>query len=569
MDTKNYLQRSYSQKFEGYKCTFFVDEIMANTEEVLIKEQDLFSIKKVKETKENNEVIFEESFEIVKFSSELYDSVKLIKMNVKKGDDVTGVVDLFEYEVEDNFLNLIYKSVQSFSKNINEIHSSPIIPPKKLDNAVKAYGGNMDKDRVLYLYDDTVFGSAKDGFLISDTSFTYKVGTKSFNFRLVDYTDSEIVELPKSANSNENQKVLRIQCNSDNTGEFIEIPQGGILKLVEFREFLELTKSINGSKYIKEADSYVIIQDLADDIKLNYIKAIVCFTHLDDGEIDSDEVSEIQTLMTQLEFISELRSQVREMIIGASEFSLTSIVEELNSELQSGSEQAVRVSLLKDIVRVHSATKNTKANTDDLVKEVAQILDINQEQLDFIYEAYLYDKKILSGDISDDELTQGAKALASKAGAVGVPIAAVYLSGSVVGLSAAGLTSGLATLGLGGVLGLSSMVTGIGVVILLGVGIYKGLQWALGSSERDKASRREFMLQEVLRIHQKTISNLAEDVNFFSLKIIDALGSAEENKLKIEKLAEQMNLFSQVIKSQKEKIEIYESDLEEESSKRE
>jgi len=52
------------------------------------------------------------------------------------------------------------------------------------------------------------------------------------------------------------------------------------------------------------------------------------------------------------------------------------------------------------------------------------------------------------------------------------------------------------------------------------------------------------------------------------LKIIDALNSSEENKLQIEKLAKQMNLFSKVIQSQKEKIELYESDLEEESSKR-
>ena len=73
-----------------------------------------------------------------------------------------------------------------------------------------------------------------------------------------------------------------------------------------------------------------------------------------------------------------------------------------------------------------------------------------------------FDEQILAGQISDSQIANHAKTLAAKASAVGMPIAAVYLSGSVVGLSASGITSGLAALGLGGVLGLSSMVTGIG-----------------------------------------------------------------------------------------------------------
>ena len=82
----------------------------------------------------------------------------------------------------------------------------------------------------------------------------------------------------------------------------------------------------------------------------------------------------------------------------------------------------------------------------------------------------ILDRKILSGDIKDSDIVNGMKDLAANAAAVGIPIVAVYLSGSAVGLSAVGITSGLAALGLGGVLGLSSMVTGIGVAILIGVG---------------------------------------------------------------------------------------------------
>lgn len=97
--------------------------------------------------------------------------------------------------------------------------------------------------------------------------------------------------------------------------------------------------------------------------------------------------------------------------------------------------------------------------------------------------------------------------------ALGVPIAAVYLSGSVIGLSAAGITSGLAWLSLGGILGLSSMLTGIGVVILIGAGTYAGARRLMGGRERELKKQRERMIQEVIKRHQKAIADLADDRN--------------------------------------------------------
>ncbi|MDP4086135.1 MAG: hypothetical protein Q8934_16155 [Bacillota bacterium] len=73
--------------------------------------------------------------------------------------------------------------------------------------------------------------------------------------------------------------------------------------------------------------------------------------------------------------------------------------------------------------------------------------------------------------------------MAAKAGAVGVPMAAIYFSGSVIGLDATGITSELAALGMGGILGLSGIVTGIGAALLIGVGAYKGIKKVTGISD--------------------------------------------------------------------------------------
>ena len=117
------------------------------------------------------------------------------------------------------------------------------------------------------------------------------------------------------------------------------------------------------------------------------------------------------------------------------------------------------------------------------------------------------------------------KLLSAKAAAVGTPLAAVYLSGSVVGMSAAGITSGLASLGMGGLLGLSSMTTGIGVAVLIGVGAYAGIRKLTGANEINRSKRRELMLTEVIKQTQETISCLMQDINFITSKLNEYIES--------------------------------------------
>jgi len=146
------------------------------------------------------------------------------------------------------------------------------------------------------------------------------------------------------------------------------------------------------------------------------------------------------------------------------------------------------------------------------------------------------DRDMLTKDMDDDQIVGALKLLSAKAVAVGTPIAAVYLSGSVVGLSAAGLTSGLATLGMGGFLGLSSMTTGIGVAVLLGVGAYAGMRKITGASELSRAKYRELMLNEVIKQTQTTISLVIQDINYLATRLTQALQSHNAQSAQIKKL---------------------------------
>ncbi|WP_156887844.1 hypothetical protein [Marinospirillum minutulum] len=110
-------------------------------------------------------------------------------------------------------------------------------------------------------------------------------------------------------------------------------------------------------------------------------------------------------------------------------------------------------------------------------------------------------------------------------------------------MSAAGMTSGLASLGMGGVLGLSSMATGIGAAVILGVVAYKGVKHFTGSGVDEGDKRREIMLQEVIRGSQLAVNMMIEDINHLSLDLNRALASENVTKEKLSKLSVKLSQY--------------------------
>src|SRR5699024_4454380 len=135
--------------------------------------------------------------------------------------------------------------------------------------------------------------------------------------------------------------------------------------------------------------------------------------------------------------------------------------------------------------------------------------------------------------------------IAAKAAGVGVPMAAIYFTGSVVGLSAAGIASGLAAMGFGGILGFSSMFTGIGALVLLGLGTYQGLKVVSGIGDVENNKQREFMLQAIIRNTQKSLIYLIEDINSITNQLMDEMYKGNQNSAKIEQLSNILKMLSE------------------------
>lgn len=439
-----------------------------------------------------------------------------------------------------------------------DIHLAPDIPEKKLNNAASSMKLQDNVGSIIALLDSTVFGSGKDGLAFTGKRMVYKPAFLSPE--VVDFDELESAKYVRNISTNDKGK--------EKVEEFTEInlKSGGSFKVENISEcnlenladFLNTITTQFAS--FEEENQLVALSEMSEALKVAYLKVIVNMTYSDDGEVDEEEFAQILLLMTRLELSPESRFTLREYITSLGQLDcLKTLVKTIDESCSPSHNKSVKISLVKDLFSVFMSVNDGSYENFDFFKENNHLFNVSEEEIELIIDALKLDFKMLNDDFSDDALTKGMKELGAKAGAVGVPLAAVYLSGSVVGMSAAGLTSGLATLGLGGALGFSSMATGIGVAVLLGVGAYKGIKHLTGANELDKTKRRELMLNEVIKQTQSTVSYLMEDINFIAIKLNETIvaHSAQDEKVKL--LVQKITLLTAAGNTLTQKVEATQS----------
>jgi len=410
---------------------------------------------------------------------------------------------------------------------------APAIDESKLNNAVKAFGYKGNPSNVIAVFDNTVFGSAKDGLLFTGEQVIYRA---SFSDPIqISYESIDAVKYVQNLTGSK-QDILEhsvvVVCKdatmvviknlSDCNYTVLAAVLQGIIS--EFNEF-------------KEEKQLIPLEEMQESVKVAYLKAIVNMAYDNDQVIDNNEFAEIMLLMTRLSLSTESRFILRVYMAGAEQIApLETLFIEIDNECPAGQIRSLHISLAKDLLNLYFCTGGLSIANFAFLQKNRSLLKVTDDEIDLAVLAIRNDHNMLKEDVTDDQVIVALKLLSAKAAAVGTPLAAVYLSGSVVGMSAAGLTSGLATLGMGGMLGLSSMATGIGVAVLLGVGAYTGIRKMTGANELTRAKRRELMLNEVIRQTQITISLLIQDINYITGRLNKAIQSHNAQDKQVKKL---------------------------------
>lgn len=264
-----------------------------------------------------------------------------------------------------------------------------------------------------------------------------------------------------------------------------------------------------------------------------------------DGIIDKDEMELIFSIMDLEGMSEEGKRQCLSFIIEPLPFY------ECLHKLQTA-DVRLHYGLMVNLIDVAWANDECDENELKAIKLTQQMFSITNEQVVAIEKFVHQVRKIREGGLDDNKAADAIKTAASGLSAVGVPIAAVWFSGSVIGLSAAGITSGLA--GLGALVGLGGMVPGIGVAILLGTGIFMGVNVLLDTG--DKQKKAQFQAERE-RKAQLVIKNLQHSLNMVIERITnleDKASNAEANKQAILILTDKMRKLQQLLnKRQKER----------------
>lgn len=421
---------------------------------------------------------------------------------------------------------------ENLNKVGGNIYIAPNIPEKKINNAISEFKYNSDINSVIALYDNSLLGNSKEGLLFVGSGFFIK--TKDL-IKKVDFLD-----IKKASLSQEGSIVIML--NDEN---FISIPKMTSSKFSAEALVNVVNEVVNNFDSFEDAQQNVAIENMHEELKISYMNIMVRMTLDDDGVIDDKEVSELLLLMTRLKLTSESRNKVRASIAYPEDIlSVDELLKSIEQKAPIGQLRNLHISLYKDLVNIHSSSKDKFNDQFSFLINILPKINITEEDKGVIKQAIQNDRAVLEDETTDSEIVENMKKLSMNAAAVGTPLAAIYISGSVMGLSAAGITSGLATLGMGGLLGMSGMVTGLGVVVLLGVGTYHGLKKVTGTDVIAKHEKRRLMLNEIIKQNQEAISLLMKDINDIVTQLNDAMQNNHSNKENITKLIEMLKTMS-------------------------
>jgi uncharacterized tellurite resistance protein B-like protein len=206
--------------------------------------------------------------------------------------------------------------------------------------------------------------------------------------------------------------------------------------------------------------------------------------------------------------------------------------------------ETVRYALMLNLLEVAWANDLLAPEQDALLVTAQAALGIREDQYRALWRFVRELRAVRLRGQNDPAAAQATKVAAAGLAAVGVPIAAVYASGSIIGLSAAGITSGLAALGLG-----LGMVPGIGVAVLLGTGVFLGVRALLDAASQ---SAPEALRGQVARRAQAVIVSLEEMTTLIDRQIAEVASTdSRAAGLRLATLMERRRALQQILARQR------------------
>jgi tellurite resistance protein TerB len=184
------------------------------------------------------------------------------------------------------------------------------------------------------------------------------------------------------------------------------------------------------------------LEEYSENEQIAYLSILsaVCYV---DKEFGGKEKRQLDVLLAQLKI-----SDVGKAKIYSSVFNLQHEDKLANLEaIQNLGNTELKYTLISDLCLFSSVDSKFTNEEYQYILGIGEVLGIAQEQVDAIKSIQENLDRIKDIPSNSEKFRQVIKDSVSKLAGVGVPIGAIAASGSVFGLSGAGITSGLAALG--------------------------------------------------------------------------------------------------------------------------
>lgn len=410
-------------------------------------------------------------------------------------------------------------------------YTVPNIPNKILINAANKIAENINPTTVIAVFDNTIFGSGKEGIVFTGTALYIKeaLGSpKKISFDNIKDVKFEVERVKKDNGSEKKIEKLTITYDS---GEKC------ILKNPEFLVELEFLSQLLGGMVnsgediaLKENNHIVTLSELDDNIIALYIRIITSYLKSDDGIIDCQEYKELISLMSRIKVSKGLSNELREnrLSVEKSDEDIIELVNELKHSLDKNNVDSTSIfqSLTKDLLSIR------KENLENWQKDIflcriLGLIGINEKQVNALAAGIKNEKRIVEERLEDKQIKELASEVVAVAGGAGVTLAALAVTGGI----SSGIWGGLITLGM---MSTGGMILGLAAIGSAGYGVYKGIKYFSGTGELEKSGIRIAALQTAIENNKAAVTYIIEDINWLNDKIYNLTDKiknlSEENK---------------------------------------
>ena len=231
----------------------------------------------------------------------------------------------------------------------SNVYIAPSIPEKKLNNAVKSMGLVDNINSVVAIFDNTAFGSAKDGFAITGEKIAIKEMFEDPFY--INFCDLESVEHVRHVEKKDNGKEKITESIRFLKKDGASIKLGSLLSCNYELLSTVLNDAVKNTSSFEEENQLITLSEMSERLKVAYLKIIINMAFSDYGMVDEKEFAEILLLMTRLELATESRFELRSYIANNdNHLSVESLLNEIDKEASPSHIKSIRISLVKDLI---------------------------------------------------------------------------------------------------------------------------------------------------------------------------------------------------------------------------